>query len=145
MEFQIKITEASRQMLANLHKKFRAEFIKGLKQAMLYAESKARKGFNKTERPKVKTGQLRRTIKSGVKITSTDAIGFLSANTIYARIQELGGIIRPRTADYLRFQINGRWISTKQVIIPERPYLRPAIEENINKIEDIIKARILKI
>lgn len=45
----------------------------------------------------------------------------------YARIHEQGGIIRARNAPFLVFRVGGRWIKTKQVRIPARPYLQPAI------------------
>lgn len=144
MEFKVTITPESQRMLKHLPKEFKVSFIKGLKSAMLYAEAQSKKSFGDEGKPKVKTGYLRRTIRSGVKVLFNDAIGFLSANTVYAPIQELGGIIRPRTADFLKFQIGGNWIRAKQVVIPDRPYLQPAITENINKIEDIIKETIIK-
>ena len=143
MKLEIKLTPASKKMLRQLHRDFRQSFIKGLKKAMLFAESKAKKSFGDEGKPGVKTGYLRRTIRSGVKVTSDNAIGFLSANTVYAAIHEFGGIIRPRHADYLKFQIGGQWRKVRQVTMPDRPYLRPAIEDNINKIEDIIKDTII--
>lgn len=38
----------------------------------------------------------------------------------YVRTHEYGATIRPKTANYLRFRINGKWISTKEVTIPKR-------------------------
>lgn len=139
VDFKVTMTPASQRMLKKLHTDFREGFIKGLRKAMLFAESKAKKSFGDSGKPGVKTGQLRRTIKSGVKIRTGESIGFLSANTVYAAIHEYGGIIRPTQSDFLRFQIGGQWKAVKQVVMPERPYLRPAIEQNINKIEEIIK------
>jgi hypothetical protein len=131
-------------MLKKLHKDFRSAFIQGLKLAMLFAESKIKKSFNKQGKPKIKTGNLRRNIGSGVKVGTRNAIGFVSADTIYARILERGGTIFPRTSDYLRFQIGGKWISKRSVRIPPYPYLQPGLEDNINKIEDIIVSTIFK-
>ena len=47
----------------------------------------------------------------------------------YAAIHEFGGTIHARRAPYLVFQVNGRWVKTKSVHIPARPYLRPALAE----------------
>jgi phage gpG-like protein len=51
----------------------------------------------------------------------------IGSNLIYARIHQLGGIIRPRTAKALRFPISTpqgiQWITKKSVTIPARPYL----------------------
>lgn len=45
------------------------------------------------------------------------------SNKIYAGIHQLGGEIRPRTAKSLRFQVGGRWVSTRRVVMPARPFL----------------------
>ena len=131
-------------MLKKLHKDFRSAFIEGLKNAMFFAEAQIKKSFGKHGKPKVKTGNLRRNIGSGVKVRTKNAIGFVSADTIYARILERGGTIFPRTADYLRFQVGGQWRSMKSVRIEPYPYLQPGLEDNINKIEDIIVSTIFK-
>jgi phage gpG-like protein len=52
-----------------------------------------------------------------------------SYGVIYARIHELGGEIRPKVKKMLRFQLgNGKWITTKLVRMPKRPYLLPGIQ-----------------
>ena len=143
MKLQITMTPASKKMLAKLHTDFKSAFIDGLRKAMFFAEASAKRSFGDHGKPGVKTGQLRRTVKSFVKVRTGAAIGVLSANTIYAPIHEFGGIIRPTTQEYLKFQIGGQWKTVKQVVMPERPYLRPAIENNINKIGSIIKNEII--
>lgn len=54
--------------------------------------------------------------------------GHTAPLSVYARIQELGGVIRATNAVYLHFQIDGTWYSVKAVTIPARPYLRPAAD-----------------
>ena len=50
----------------------------------------------------------------------------------------------PTQSDYtILIDKSWQWKQVKQVTMPERPYLEPAITDNINKIEDIIKAEIL--
>lgn len=72
----------------------------------------------------VKTAQLRNSIHS-----YSDASGFaVGTNVIYAathQFGEPGRTIRARRKKALRFQINGRWVSKKQVrvSIPARPFL----------------------
>ena len=143
MKLEVTISPKSLRMLKTLHKDFRESFIDGLKKAMFFAERQAKRSFGDDGKPAVRTGHLRRTVKGGVKVRNDVGIGYLSANTIYAAIHELGGIIRPTQSEYLKFQIGGQWKQVKQVTMPERPYLEPAITDNINKIEDIIKAEIL--
>ena len=51
-------------------------------------------------------------------------------HTVYARIHELGGIIRPTNGPYLVFVgSSGNLVFTKSVTMPARPYLRPAMDE----------------
>lgn len=38
----------------------------------------------------------------------------------YARIHELGGVIKPVNAPWLRFKIGGQWVTTDKVTIPAR-------------------------
>lgn len=45
------------------------------------------------------------------------------SNRIYARIHQLGGVIRPKTARALRFQLGDQTIVARSVTIPARPYL----------------------
>jgi phage gpG-like protein len=49
---------------------------------------------------------------------------------IYARIHELGGTIRPKTAGgALRFRIGNQWIVAKLVRMPKRSYLVTGIQD----------------
>lgn len=57
---------------------------------------------------------------------------------IYGRIHELGGVVEAKNAPYLVFQVNGKWVKTKKVTIPARPYLRPAVDENEQQIMDAV-------
>jgi phage gpG-like protein len=70
--------------------------------------------------------------QNGVRIT-------LSPRGVkYARIHEFGGIIRPKEATALRFQIGDKWITTKKVTIPARPYLRPTLIRAHDKIMKLL-------
>lgn len=46
----------------------------------------------------------------------------------YALIHELGGVITPKQAKVLVFEIDGRKVFARSVTIPARPYLRPAAD-----------------
>lgn len=71
-----------------------------------------------------KTAYLKNSIRS-----EADEKGFaVGTNVIYAATHQLGDTgrtIRPRKAKALRFQVNGKWVSAKQVTvsIPARPFL----------------------
>jgi hypothetical protein len=74
-----------------------------------------------------------------------------SYNPFYAIVHEEGRTIRPKRAKYLRFQIDGRWVFAKQVVIPARPIwattaheMLPLYEHEVQKSVDRICAIISK-
>ncbi len=98
------------------------------------AQKNARDVFSDRQR-----GQLRNSIQSESKTTGTGAEAEIGPHVIYGRIQELGGTIRPIHGQYLKFQIDGQWRQARQVTIPARPYLRPAVEEHIDQISEVMR------
>ena len=76
--------------------------------------------------------------------TETKAEVDVGPTVIYGRIHEFGGIIRPVTAKFLHFIIDGIEIFTKLVQIPARPYLRPALDEHKDEIVDAMMYQIKK-
>lgn len=103
----------------------------GLRQAMLFVEWEAKKSFGKVGHLKSRSGRLRSSIKAEVKGLK----GSVGTNVIYGPTHEFGATIKPKKGEYLRFQIMGQWKTVKQVVIPPRPFIGPALEENK---EDII-------
>lgn len=62
--------------------------------------------------------------------TENEARLEMGTNLVYAAIQEFGGIITTKTADWLVFKTaDGAWHSVKSVQIPAQPYIRPAFDE----------------
>lgn len=54
---------------------------------------------------------------------------------IYGRIHELGGVIKPVRKKWLTFRTkDGKWHRVAQVTMPKRPYLEPAVTNNMDKI-----------
>lgn len=78
------------------------------------------------------TGELARSVTSVLGpsggMTATATVG---PHTVYARIQEYGGSIRPVRARFLRWTEDGIVHYSKHVRLPPRPYMRPAIREVI--------------
>ena len=65
------------------------------------------------------------------------------SNKVYARIQQLGGVIKPKTASKLRFKLaNGGWRTVSQVTLPARPYLGVSHEDEV-EILAIIRSRLM--
>jgi hypothetical protein len=76
------------------------------------------------------TGELARSITAAPGPSSgTYATATVSPHTIYARIQELGGHIRPVRARYLRWTEDGIVHYSKHVYLPPRPYMSPALAD----------------
>lgn len=57
---------------------------------------------------------------------------------VYAKIHEFGGIVTAKAKPYLAFQVDGQWVFTKKVVMPARPYLRPAVDNNLPAIRQAI-------
>jgi phage gpG-like protein len=85
-----------------------------------------------------RSGKLAGSIMGTEKIEGGDVVGIVGSNLKYARIHELGGIIRPKNFTYLHFKIGDEWIKTKEVNMPKRSYIKPSLEESKNKIREIL-------
>lgn len=140
MDFKLKINHN----LKDMDKDYKDGLLKGVRQAMFVAEAWAKGSFGKPGHLKARTGNLRRSINTKVVDKGNQIVGTIGSAVIYAAIHELGGKILPKKGKYLKFAIDGHWISVKQVNIPARPYLAPSIESNINKIRDIIKNSVIQ-
>lgn len=135
---QLKLSDKSTRLLRTMPDLVVPALTKGMRQAVLLAEREAR--LNTSGRIlRRRTGRLRASITSTVLVHGNRVTGRIGSNVVYARIHELGGIIKPRNAKALRFNIPGvGWRTVKSVTIPARPYLRPAITGNIREIGDIL-------
>ena len=119
--------KAGKEYVEQMPNKLKESLIKGIEEAMLKAEEHAKKGFgsgkgapNSPPGPLIaRTGHLRRGIESGVN--EGDYIGYLKNKVKYGEYHELG---------------------TKGM--PARPFLRPAIINNIDELNRIIKDNIIR-
>lgn len=102
----------------------------GLFQLEAYAKLNVRANFNQ------RTGNLASNWETVLDdVGEMRAEGHTGPLSVYARIQELGGVIRATNAPALRFQAeDGNWVVVKAVTIPARPYLRPAADTNKDSI-----------
>ncbi len=62
-----------------------------------------------------------------------------SKDVRYALIHELGGRILPVKGKFLKFKIDGNFVSVASVNIPPRPYLRPAADTIYPQLAENIK------
>lgn len=87
----------------------------------------------------IDTAQLRNSVKS-----ASDASGFaVGTNVVYAATHQIGDpkrTIRARTAKGLRFRVNGRFVTKKQVqvSIPARPFLGVS-EDDMDEIQATVE------
>lgn len=144
LQVKLELTTETKRWMRKYSGQFERAFYKALRRAMFYAERKAKSGFGSGGRPKVVTGNLRRSIQSDVETKYNSQIGILFSNVIYAAIQEEGGKIKPKVKDWLRFQVDGQWRFAKQVILKPKPFLEPALTENITSIQKIIRDELVK-
>lgn len=76
-----------------------------------------------------RSGRLQKSLKRDDSQLANNVVG-VTANEIYASVHEFGATIRPVRKPFLRFQLpDGRWRSARQVRIPARPFLNPALED----------------
>ena len=115
MEIKLKLDKRYKKDFKLLESNVKKGIIKGVRKAMFYAEAQSKKRFGTPGNLHVITGRLRASINSQVLEIKNDIIGRIKTNVEYAAQHELG--------------LNG---------MPARPFLKPAIEENINKINQII-------
>lgn len=135
--FKLELKLEGYEQIKNAQAIFKAGLLKGLSDAHKLVVRDAMK------KAPARKGHLRRSIPLNSKYDITGIT--LGSNLKYARIQELGGIIRPRIKDYLKFEIGGKTIFTKKPVrIKAQPYLRPALEENVGKIENLLRQRIIE-
>lgn len=115
---------ALRKIKGNTSDNLRQACLAGLFTLEAHAKINIKETFNQG------TGNLSSNFETVIdEVSNTKASGHVSPLAIYARIQELGGVIRATNAPALHFQTkDGQWHTVKAVTIPARPYLRPAAD-----------------
>ncbi len=140
---KLNLSEKSRKMIRKMPDLVKPALYKGMRKAMILASGTARSPYLSGKALKRRTGRLRNSITHDVRIQGDKVIGTIGTNVVYGRIHELGGVIRPKVKQLLRFHIPGvGWRSAKEVTIPARPFLRPALEDNLGEIKKILAKRI---
>lgn len=81
------------------------------------------------------SGQLAASLSSRASGQGLSLEGELYSELSYAGIQEYGGLIQAQRANYLRFQVEGRWVLARRVLVPARPYLTPGAEAAAQALE----------
>lgn len=81
------------------------------------------------------TGGLSNSISTSSRIVGEGAEADVAVHKVYARIQELGGTIRPLPSNkrgllFWRDPDSGKLHAARSVTLPPRPYLAPAIKDH---------------
>lgn len=61
---------------------------------------------------------------------------------VYRFIHEFGGIITPKRARLLRFEVDGRVVFARRVTIPARPYMRPAYDAKKRAAQEAMRKQV---
>ncbi len=89
--------------------------------------------------PRSKSGRLARSLYSRVYARGDELIGELGSSSFIAGVHEHGAVIQARRAKYLKFQVQGRWVAVRRVVIPARPFLRPGRDAALTALEKRIQ------
>jgi HK97 gp10 family phage protein len=130
--------KADMARIAKMPSDARAGLERGLVASAMEIEARARMNvqdnLNTTGRA---TGTLAASIFTAVDRGNLTAT--IGTPSVYGRIQEQGGVIKPVNGQFLTFQVgDGGWRRCTQVTIPARPYLEPAMEQSKPFIEEAL-------
>jgi hypothetical protein len=71
------------------------------------------------------------------------ATAIMGTPVVYGPIHEYGGVIKAKNKPFLVFKTkDGKWHSVKSVVMPARPHLRPAFDEHVPEVEEIIATQL---
>jgi len=110
---------------------------KAMVQACSLVETRAKTHHLAGATLKARTHYLQRSVKSRVTQLGNKISGRVGSPVVYAAIHEYGGIIRPKNAKYLVFQIDSKWIRTKKVTMPKREWLSKSLYDVKPQIERV--------
>ncbi len=86
------------------------------------------------------TGTLRRSLHTETDEKSGSRVSVLVGTDLeYAAMQEFGGVVVPKNAPMLAFEVEGQVVFAKKVTIPAHPYLRPAFDEQRGAAVDVFR------
>lgn len=131
------VSKAILNFMQNGNKDVERAILNGVTKSGLMLQNRAK------ELAPVKRGALRRSING--KLASTSYI--VGTNLPYAKIQEFGGVIRPKKSNFLRWNDGGTWHAARSVAIKPYKgggYFRPALQFVSKQIGGIISKEIVK-
>ncbi len=88
--------------------------------------------------PQVRSGRLLRSLGGRVWRRGEGVVAELWARAPYAAAQEYGAVVLAKRSKYLKFRVQGRWVQARRVVIPARPFLRPAAQTMVAALERLV-------
>ena len=132
----------------------REGLISGLMDGMKLAKERAKTRMGQPGEIGIVSGDLQRSVQSGVVKSGDSVVGILFSNLRYAKVHEEGAIIpahliRARNAKALRFEWHGKIVFFKSVWAKPRyqephPYLRPSIYDTFDQVREKVLRSIKK-
>lgn len=120
--------------LARLERRLPAALRRALQQALEEGLEAARQALGQRARPGA-SGRLAASLAGRLRGGGLCLEGELYSDLPYAGVQEYGGLIQAQRAKYLRFQVEGRWVLARRVLVPARPFLAPGAEAAASALE----------
>jgi phage gpG-like protein len=118
-------------------KKYPNATYRGVVKAAEAVEKEAKKNI-RTKLNRI-TGRLENSVESDVKRSPVSGKVFVNNKQQYkAQTHEHGETITTKKEDWLIFKIGGEWRRAKQVRIPARPFMGPALQKKRKEIRKII-------
>jgi phage gpG-like protein len=153
MKAGLMLSDKSKAMLRKMPGVAVPAMHKGMVQGMILAEGTAKSPYLSGKALNRRTGRLRGSVAHSVTIKGDRIIGRIGTNVKYGRIHELGfkGPMNIKGHTRVIRQAFGKAIEpttvfvkphTRQVDIPRRSFLRPALDDNLGNILRIITNRI---
>jgi len=146
-ELQLKTSLSSIKKMVDMNiKELEKGIQKGLTQGMAMLEKKAKGIFGRPGALKVKTGNLKRSIKSSrAKKKAGEIFATIGSNVEYAPVHEFGAVIRAKDKPYLVFKgSDGKLRFVKKVIIPKRPFISLAYTSSRALLRKMIDDAVIK-
>lgn len=83
-------------------------------------------------------------LRDSITSDGDDTAAVVGSNLVYARVQQLGGVIKAKGGGYLKFQIPGiGWRQVRKVTLPARPFLGVSSDDRVG-VADLVERYIAR-
>lgn len=146
LNFRMGVTRESLEWIRKKPEEMRKSLIPAMEKCMKLAEADSKRSYLSGPRPlrlDRRTGRLRSSITTRVGVSGNKIKGDLGTNVVYGRAHEQGFAGTVQVRSHLR---QGRAVvaHTRRVNLKARPFLRPALVDNLEKFQRIFRQAILE-